>query len=187
MKKEKARLDAEKVRQEQEREKERVHMEQERDKERIRLEEELAQQEASLRLQQAILEANMEKLAVERDAAATIAEALEAAVYDEPRLGSSIPGLEEDQQDFSQGMSDYVYQHCDPSSIPQQEIKHDISESHQIKQQQDDLRPQCYKQEKSDRVPDFPVPTKPSTPQGTQPSYKHQTPVFTPKVYANLM
>lgn len=81
-----------------------------------------------------------------------------------------------------QRTSDYVYQHSKPSSTPQQEIKYDVSESHQAKQQEADLEPQCYEQEKSDRDPGYPASTKPST-QATQPSYKHRAPTFTPREY----
>ncbi|XP_040275034.1 olfactory receptor 6F1-like [Bufo bufo] len=86
--------------------------------EKAQLEAEKAKQQASLEMQKVFLDAKLEKLAVEKETAAAIAEAefLEAMEFPETESHNSVLSPELGQQDPVRRTSEYVRQHSRPNS-----------------------------------------------------------------------
>ncbi|XP_073422076.1 uncharacterized protein [Dendrobates tinctorius] len=121
---EKASLDAEKARQQEC-----------LDEEKASLDAEKVSQQECQDEEKARLEATLQKLAIEKETAAAIAEALEAAVYsdDEHSRRSSVLGLQQVTHDPLPRTAEYVHQHSksndDPD--PQAKTEHFVNKSSQ--------------------------------------------------------
>ncbi|XP_073405354.1 uncharacterized protein [Dendrobates tinctorius] len=95
------------------------------DTEKASLDAEKARQQACLDEEKARLEATLQKLAIEKETAAAIAETLEAAVYSDDKHSrrSSVLGLQQVTHDPLQRTVEYVHQHSKSNDDPDPQAK----------------------------------------------------------------